>query len=136
MVTGQPIEHVLTIQNNKGRLSDDEVKKLLQDAETLEAQDSLFRQTIKSRTELENLLFGVRRTFSESQQLKDHADEADIKCVLDIVDEQFVWLKETHQDIPSDEIVAELQRRREWLETEVARPMIDAANISIRDENI
>lgn len=132
------VEHTLTIQNNKGRLSDNEVEKLLKDAEAMEAQDAIFRQTVRDRTDLENLLFGVRRTFSESEQLKQHADQADIKCVLDIVEEQFNWLNSDQggQAAPSEALVQDLQRRREWLENEVARPMVDAVNIAIRDEAI
>ena len=134
---GRPVEHKLTIQNNKGRLSDKEVKKLIKDAEQLEAQDALFRKTVRSRIELENLLYGVRRTFSESEQLKAHADEVDVKCVLDIVEEQFTWLNADNggQDTPSEELITELQRRREWVENDVARPMVDAVNMEIRDES-
>jgi len=133
---GQPIAHTLTIQNNKGRLSEDEVQKMLKDAEVLEAQDALFRLTVRSRTELENLLFGVRRTFTESDQLKKYADPANIQCVLDIVKEQFKWLNEDDggQALPSETLVEELQRRREWLENEVARPMVDTVNLAIRDD--
>ena len=122
----------LTIQNNKGRLSEEEVNRIVKDAEHLEAQDALFRQFVKARTDFENLLYGVRRTFTENATLHDTTDETVIKCVLDIVGNEFEWL-ENGQIAVSVENVKELERKRDWIENEVVRPVVDEVNRKIRD---
>lgn len=135
---GQPVEHKLTIQNNKGRLSDEELRQMVTQAEEMEVQDSIFRNTVRERTGYENLLFGLRRTFTESEQLKRHADPSNVKMVLDIVKEEFAWLEneEGGHARPSEGLVGELRRRHEWLEMEVARPIVDAVNLAIKEQDV
>lgn len=125
------VKNTITIQNNKGRLSDDEVNRIVKDAEHAEAQDAMFRQFMKIRTDFENLLFGVRRTFTENKTLHSTADETVIKCVLDIVSAEFEWLES--QTEPSTELIRELERKRDWIELEVARPVVDDVNLKIRN---
>jgi molecular chaperone DnaK (HSP70) len=139
--TTTAVEHstlskTLTIQNNKGRLSNDEVARIVKDAEQLESQDAIFRQAIKSKTEYESLLFGVRRTFTENTVLHQHADKDTIQCVLDIISTEFDWLKTTSNQPASQQLIDELQRKREWLEMEIARPIVDNVNRAVRDQSI
>jgi heat shock 70kDa protein 1/2/6/8 len=139
-VEASAVEHAtlsktLTIQNNKGRLSNDEVERIVKDAEQLEAQDAVFRQTIKSKTDYESLLYGVRRTFGENAVLQQHADKDTIQCVLDIVSAEFEWLKSLTDAAPSQATIDELQRKRDWLEMEVARPVVDAVNRAVREQS-
>ncbi len=126
----------LTIQNNKGRLSNDEVERIVKDAEHLEAQDAIFRKTIKARTDYESLLFGLRRTFGENKVLHEHGDKDNIKMVLEIVNEEFQWLSETLKDNASQKLIDEYGRKQEWLEMDVARPIVDAVNLKIRNKNL
>jgi molecular chaperone DnaK (HSP70) len=136
--SGTGIEHstlskTLTIQNNKGRLSSDEVARIVHDAEKLEAQDALFRKTVKARNEYESLLYGLRRTFQENAALQAHADKDTICMVLDLIGQEFQWLKNNALDVTAnDDLAEELVRRRNWLEMEVARPIVDAVNMSIK----
>lgn len=137
--TGEELSKTLTIQNNKGRLTDEEVKKMVADAEEQHAADAIFRKTIKTRTELENLLYGVRRTFTneENEALAKHGDEDTIKMALEVVEEQFRWLasEEGGQTKPSNELIEELQRRIDWVENDVARPIVDQINLKVRESS-
>lgn len=129
-------EQILTIQNNKGRLSDKEMKNLLISSKELEMQDALFREKTKLKNDFESLLFGVKRTFTENTHLKENTDKSDIQCVLDIVKEQLLWLENCENKEKEEELIAELQRRHNYLENEIARPMIDAANIFVQKKKL
>jgi len=128
-------EVVITIQNNNGRLSKDDLQRFIQDAESHAARDEIFTKFIRLRTDFENLLYGVRRTFTETAAdiLAEHADPETVKCVLDVVTEQFVWLESLTNTTGTEEIVDEIQRRRDWVENDVARSVVDAVNKTIRD---
>lgn len=129
----QATQAMITIQN-KGRISDHDVKKYVQDAEANSARDELFSKYIKLKTDFENLLYGIRRTFTETDAeiLAKHADPDAIKCVLDVVAEQFSWLEGLSEDNINVDFIQEIQRRRDWVEIDVARSVIDSVNLAIK----
>lgn len=128
-------KHVLTIQNNKGRLSEEEVKKYVHDAEQNSIRDGLFTKAIRLKTNFENLLYGVRRTFTETSAdiLEKHADPEVVKLVIDVVNDQFEWLQAIKDSDPLEELIAELERRSDWVENDVARSVVDAVNLKIQE---
>jgi L1 cell adhesion molecule like protein len=123
----------MLIIQNKGRLSETDVQKYVQDAQSHALRDELFSKFIKLRTDFENLLFGVRRTFtSEAKEiLQKHADQDAVQMVLDVVSEQFNWLDSLTNVEVNHELIVELQRRRDWVEYDVARSVVDAVNAKI-----
>lgn len=131
----EEVTRELTIQNNKGRLSEDEVKKYVADAETHAARDELFAKTVRLRTDFENLLYGIRRTFTETAKdiLEKHADMDTVKMVLDVVDEQFGWLESLDDRCFDQALVDEILNRRDYVENDVAKNVVDAINEHIRE---
>lgn len=127
---------VLIIQN-KGRLSETDVQKYVQDAQSHALRDELFSKFIKLKTDFENLLYGVRRTFTavgeddSAKILAKYADKDAVQMVLDVVTEQFSWLDGLTDDNINHELIVELQRRRDWVEYDVARSVVDAVNAKI-----
>merc|ERR1712087_279832 len=52
----------ITIYSNKGRLSEDEINKIVADAEKYKAEDEEKRKTIQAKNELENMAYQMRNT--------------------------------------------------------------------------
>ncbi len=52
----------ITITNNKGRLSKEEIDKLLKDAEKYKEEDIRIKNQIESKNNLENYTYSVRNT--------------------------------------------------------------------------
>jgi heat shock protein 1/8 len=127
----------LTIQNNKGRLSDEEVNKFVADAESHAARDEIFAKTIRLKTDFENLLYGIRRTFTETAKdiLEKHADKDTVKMVLDVVDDQFDWLSSLSDKDCDQSVIDEILNRRDYVENDVARNVVDAINQHIRENS-
>jgi len=50
-------QNKITITNDKGRLSKDEIEKMVQDAEKYKAEDELIKKRVEAKNGLENFCF-------------------------------------------------------------------------------
>merc|ERR1712048_437119 len=76
----------ITIDSNKGRLSEDEINKIVADAEKYKAEDEEKRKTIQAKNELENMAYQMRNTLDDAKT-KDMIKDEDKKKVQDLVKE-------------------------------------------------
>jgi heat shock protein 1/8 len=79
----------ITITNDKGRLSRDEVDRLVEEAAKHEAEDKLKFEKVEAKNKLESYLYGVRNTFNEK---KDQLGEKGPEAVA-AVDAAMAWLE-------------------------------------------
>ncbi|KAK8818133.1 hypothetical protein WA556_005954 [Blastocystis sp. ATCC 50177/Nand II] len=74
-------------KNEKGRLSADEIEKMVQEAEKFKAEDEANKARIEAKNSLENYTFTVRNS------LRDEAlSEADKKAIESKIDAAVLWL--------------------------------------------
>ena len=81
----------LTIKNDKGRLTTEDIERMVQEAEKYKDEDNLHKETIESKNTLEALIFQTKSTI-ENDQIKSKLDESEIKSVNDILSETELWL--------------------------------------------
>ena len=81
----------LTITQNKGRLSEEQIKKMVQEAEQYEEEDKRNKERVDARNDLENYLYNVRNSFTQ-EQLKDKFDPADKEKLEKLVKDGLDWL--------------------------------------------
>jgi L1 cell adhesion molecule like protein len=72
----------ITITNDKGRLSKEEIEKMVADADRFRAQDELVRKKVEAKNGLENYCFQMKNTLNE-QKLQAHFTEEDKKVIED-----------------------------------------------------
>lgn len=60
----------ITITNDKGRLSKDEIEKLVRDAEKFKGEDELIKKKVEAKNALENYCYSVKNTLKD-EKLKD-----------------------------------------------------------------
>ena len=60
----------ITITNNKGRLSKDDIEKLVKDAERFKSEDELVRKKVEAKNGLEQYCYSIKNTMKE-EKLKD-----------------------------------------------------------------
>ncbi|KAL0265515.1 UNVERIFIED_CONTAM: hypothetical protein PYX00_010848 [Menopon gallinae] len=80
----------ITIQNDKGRLSKEEINRMLSDAEKYKAEDEKQREKIASRNQLESYTFGVKQAVEDAPIGK--LSEDDKRIVLDKCSAVLSWL--------------------------------------------
>ncbi len=70
----------ITITNDKGRLSKEEIERMVNDAEKFKAEDELVKKKIEAKNALENYCFQMRNTLNE-EKLKTVFTEDEKKTV-------------------------------------------------------
>ncbi|KAI0563863.1 HSP 70-1 [Gracilaria domingensis] len=83
----------ITITNDKGRLSKEQIEKMVQDAEKYKAEDDAAKAKIEARNSLENYCYTLRNTLSEDK-VKDKISEDDKKSIEDKVAEVLKWMED------------------------------------------
>merc|ERR1712107_253779 len=84
-------ENKITITNDKGRLSKEEIEKMVNDAEKFKADDEKQKERISSKNGLESYCFNMKSTM-EDENLKAAISDSDKKKVEDKCDECIKWL--------------------------------------------
>jgi len=66
----------ITITNNKGRLTKEEIERLVKEAEKFKGEDEVIKKRIESKNTLESYTFSIRNSLKD-EKLKDKikADE-------------------------------------------------------------
>ncbi|KAH7438000.1 hypothetical protein KP509_05G100400 [Ceratopteris richardii] len=81
----------ITITNDKGRLSKEEIEKMVQDAEKYKSEDEEHKKKVDSKNSLENYAYNMRNTIRD-EKIADKLDPADKKKIEDAVEEAIQWL--------------------------------------------
>merc|ERR1712093_157599 len=81
----------ITITNEKGRLSQSEIDRMVQEAEKYKAEDEQNKQKIEAKNGLENYCFQMRNTLSDDK-LKDKFEGGDKEKIEAAVQEALDWL--------------------------------------------
>merc|ERR1711937_865017 len=84
-------ENKITITNDKGRMSAEEIERLVQEAEKYKAEDDANRNRIEAKNGLENYCFSLKSSI-DSEQVKDKIDEGDKKTLEEKIEETTKWL--------------------------------------------
>merc|ERR1712130_496423 len=91
----------ITITNDKGRLSKEEIERMVSDAEKFKAEDDKQKERIAAKNGLESYCFNMKSTI-EDEKLKDKIAENDKKTIMDKCNEVIAWL-DANQTAEEDE---------------------------------
>merc|ERR1711936_297288 len=84
-------EEKITITNDKGRLSKEEIEKMVSDAEQYKAEDEKQKERISAKNSLESYCFNMKSTLDE-EKLKDKIAADDKETITKKCDEIIKWL--------------------------------------------
>lgn len=84
-------ENKITITNDKGRLSSDEIERMVKEAEQYKADDDKQRDRIQAKNSLESYAFSMKSTMEEDK-VKDKIPESDRQSVISKCQEVISWL--------------------------------------------
>jgi len=84
-------ENKITITNDKGRLSKDEIEKMVEEAEKYKSEDEANKSRIEAKNGLENYAYNMKNTMSD-EKLKDKIEEGDKTTIEGKCDEVISWL--------------------------------------------
>merc|ERR1712023_123734 len=81
----------ITITNDKGRLSQDDIERMVKEAEKYAAEDDAMKEKIEAKNALENYAYSMRNSIND-EKLKDKIDAADKETIEKAINDTTSWL--------------------------------------------
>jgi len=97
----------ITITNDKGRLSKEQIERMVKEAENYKKQDEEAREKVESKNKLENYAYSVRNSIND-EKLKDKISSEDRTTIENAVDTTVKWL-DTNQAAAKGEFDAKMK---------------------------
>ncbi|THD19220.1 Major heat shock 70 kDa protein Bbb [Fasciola hepatica] len=94
-------QNKITITNDKGRLTKDEIERMVQEAERYKQDDEKQRERVSAKNALESYTYSMKQAV-EDDQVKGKLSEADRKLILEKCREMSDWL-DSNQTAEKDE---------------------------------
>lgn len=116
-------ENKITITNDKGRLSQEEIERMVQEAERYKAEDDANRNRIDAKNNLENYCYTLKNSLS-TQEIADKISEESKKKLEDSIEETLSWI-DTHLSAEKEEF-EEKQTALETVVTPIFQSMSSA----------
>ncbi|XP_058867143.1 heat shock cognate 71 kDa protein isoform X2 [Acipenser ruthenus] len=84
-------ENKITITNDKGRLSKEDIERMVQEADQYRAEDEVQREKVTAKNSLESLAFHMKSTV-EDEKLQGKVSPEDKQRIIDKCNEVISWL--------------------------------------------
>lgn len=84
-------ENKITITNDKGRLSKEDIERMVNEAEQYRSEDEQQRERISAKNALESYCFNMKSTM-EDEKIKDKIEASDKEKVMSKCSEVISWL--------------------------------------------
>ena len=91
----------ITITNEKGRLSKEDIEKMVQEAEKFKGEDEVMKKRIEAKNSFENYCFQMKNTLND-EKLKEKFTEDDKKVIEEASKEGLQWLESNPMAEPAD----------------------------------
>ena len=99
--------HQITIKNEKGRLSPEEIEKQVKDAEKYKSEDDLIKKKVENKNAYENYVYSVRNTLTE-EKLKEKMSDDDKNSIENLVKTHQEWI-DSHPDASGEEYESKMK---------------------------
>ncbi|KAL2914770.1 ATPase with role in protein import into the ER [Polyrhizophydium stewartii] len=83
----------ITITNDKGRLSQEDIDRMIAEAEAMAEEDNRVKEQIEAKNQFENMLYTFKNQFTDDKKLGEKVSEEDKKAVLDAIKEHQQWIE-------------------------------------------
>lgn len=84
----------IVITNDKGRLSEDEINRMLKEAEEFAEEDKLLKEKVEAKNTFENYLYHLKAQINDDKQWGKKLSDDDKKTLLDAIKKKIDWMDE------------------------------------------
>ncbi|KAL4324958.1 hypothetical protein GQ457_11G024810 [Hibiscus cannabinus] len=99
---GARISQTITITNDKGRLSQEEIDRMVREAEEFAEEDKKVKERVDARNSLETYLYNMKNQISDKDKLADKLESDEKKKVEAAVKEALEWLDDNQSSDKED----------------------------------
>ncbi|XP_057735024.1 heat shock 70 kDa protein-like [Arachis stenosperma] len=86
------VKNKITITNDKGRLSKEEIEKMVQEAEKYKAEDEEVKKKVEAKNNLENFAYNMRNTVKD-EKFASKLDSSDKEKIEKAVNDAIEWVE-------------------------------------------
>ena len=94
----------ITITNEKGRLSQEDIDRMVREAEEFASEDEAQKKRIESLNSLQNLVWSLKSQVSDAEGLGGKLSDDDKKTILATIKEATEWVESNGQTATSEEL--------------------------------
>ena len=116
----------ITITNDKGRLSKDEIERMVAEAEKYKNEDNLNKSKVEAKNQFEGYVFNLRNTLND-ENVSSKIEKNDRDVIEKVVNDSLSWLDSQHGDLVDKE---EYETKQKQIEKVVHPIMIKLYNQS------
>jgi len=98
----------ITISNEKGRLSKDDIDRMIREAEEFAAEDEVARKRIEALNSLSTFVYGLKTQLGDQEGLGGKIEDDDRKTLLALVKETTEWIDTEGQNATAEELEEKL----------------------------
>ncbi|CAL9214251.1 unnamed protein product [Arabidopsis halleri] len=84
----------ITIKNDKGRLTEEEIEEMIREAEEFAEEDRIMKEKIDARNKLETYVYNMKSTMADKEKLAEKISEEDKEKMEEVLKEALEWLEE------------------------------------------
>merc|ERR1712160_134020 len=112
----------ITITAEKGRLSEEDIERMVREAEEFADEDKKVKERIDARNGLESFVYNLKNTLEDDEKgLADKISPEDKKGLQDMIDETLDWMEENPEADKED--YDEKQKEVENISNPIMREM-------------
>jgi hypothetical protein len=119
----------ITITNDKGRLTKEEIDRMVQDAQKYKESDEKMANTVYAKNSYENYLFNMKNTMNEERGLKTKLSEDEKYQIESKLQEHLKWL-EQNQFAEKEEYEQKQKEFSDFVQPIIARSYSQSQNES------
>ncbi|KAK4696557.1 endoplasmic reticulum chaperone BiP, partial [Lecanoromycetidae sp. Uapishka_2] len=93
----------ITITNDKGRLSQEEIDRMIAEAQEFAEEDKAISEKIQARNGLENYVFSLKNQANDEEGLGGKIDDDDKETLLEAIKETAEWLEENASEATTED---------------------------------
>lgn len=111
----------LTINRDKGRLSDEDIQRMVDEAEQFKEQDEALRKVVDAKNTLENTLYSAKNSLDDEtgKNLNDSVKTS----IRDRIEQDIAWLETQSNSTSVDEYEERTKSFNEFLQTQISSSM-------------
>lgn len=112
---GSDNKESITITNDKGRLSEEDIERMVKEAEEMKEEDDKLKKKVEAKNDLENVIFSTKSTLEDKEKAEKLSAD-DKESVEAAVKDAKDWLENDAEEADHEEIEAKVKDLKEIIE--------------------
>eukprot|EP00276_Gloeochaete_wittrockiana_P011774 CAMPEP_0184372952 /NCGR_PEP_ID=MMETSP1089-20130417/164212_1 /TAXON_ID=38269 ORGANISM="Gloeochaete wittrockiana, Strain SAG46.84" /NCGR_SAMPLE_ID=MMETSP1089 /ASSEMBLY_ACC=CAM_ASM_000445 /LENGTH=793 /DNA_ID=CAMNT_0026715829 /DNA_START=134 /DNA_END=2516 /DNA_ORIENTATION=+ len=96
----------IVITNDKGRLSQEEIERMVKEAEEFAEEDKKVKKRIDSKNSLEQYIYSMKNTVEDKEKMGGKIKDEDKEKIMEAIKEVQEWLDETTESTEAEDFEA------------------------------